>query len=282
MSQRDLTGAGWLWAAVLSNSPTAEQHWAHSTGEESSMAVKIFDSKNPNWLESQFQKWTRSFERNSQTGVQADSAVGSGCSKPTQRLLESPQVQPHPGDEVIALRLHHQAGGMKVADSTELTLDDPRVSASLMVFCTFLSIHELQPELSETLVSGAQQGRCKINRIWSAARDLTRLQRLWYFTEAQNKNQLLLLPSVCYCFYFFKKSFQEQIKPNNVSSSCTFVPRHTQTGWLTGCPFAICFQVYSFIHSHILAPSISEDKQLHRCSIYKLHNLLEEIFCLFF
>lgn len=88
--------------------------------------------------------------------------------------------------------------------STELTLDDPGVSASLMVFCTFLSIHELQPQLSETLVSGAQQGRCKINRIWPAARDLTSLQRLWYFTEAQNKNQLLLLPSVRYCFYFKK------------------------------------------------------------------------------
>lgn len=137
-------------------------------------------------LKSQFQKWTRSFERDSQEGADCgpDSEVGSGCSKPTQCLPESPQVQLHPGDEITVLRLRHQAGGMKVADSTELTLDDPRVSASLMVLCTFLSIHELQPELSETLVSGAQQGRCKINRIWSAARDLTRLQRLWYFTEA--------------------------------------------------------------------------------------------------
>lgn len=116
----------------------------------------------------------------------------SGYSKPTQHLPESPQVQLHPGDEITALRLRHQAGGMKVAGSTELTLHDPRVSASLLVLCTFLSIHELQPELSETLVSGTQQGRCKINRIWSAARDLTRLQRLWYSTEAQNKNQLLL------------------------------------------------------------------------------------------
>lgn len=103
---------------------------------------------------------------------------------------------------ITVLMLHHQAGGMKVADSAELTLDDPRVPASLKVFCTFLSLHELQPDLSETLVSCAQQGRCKINRIWSAARDLTRLQRLWYFTEAQNKNQLLLEPSVCYWFYF--------------------------------------------------------------------------------
>lgn len=95
--------------------------------------------------------------------------------------------------------------------------------------------------------------------------------------------------SCCCCqvyvtvFIFKKKPFQEQIKPNkDVSSSCTFVPRHTQTGWLTGYPFAICFQVFSFIRSHILAPSISEDEQLHRCSINKLHNLLEEGFCLFF
>lgn len=275
MCQRYLTGA-----AVLGNSPSAQQHWVHSTGAESWMAAKIFTS---NWSKNE-QDHLRGTARKEQTGVQADSAMGSGCSKPTQPLPEPPQVQLHPGDEITVLRLCHQAGGMKVADSTELTLDDPRVSASLVVLCTFLSIHHLQPELSETLVSGAQQGRCKINRIWSAARDLTRLQRLWYFTEAQNKNQLLLLPSVCYCFYLKKKKpFQEQIKPNkDVSSSCTFVPRHTQTGWLTGCPFAICFQVSSFIHSHIFAPSISEDEQLHRWSINKLHNLLEEVFCLFF
>lgn len=85
-------------------------------------------------------------------------------------------------------------------------------------------------------------------------------------------------------FIFLKKTtFPGQIKPNkDVSSSCTFVPRHTQTGWLSGYPFAICFQVYSFIHSHILAPSSSEDEQLYRCSINKLHKLLEEVFCLFF
>lgn len=50
----------------------------------------------------------------------------------------------------------------------------------------------------------------------------------------------------------------------------------------TGYPFAICFQVYSFIPSRILAPSISEEEQLYRCSINKLYNLLEEGFCLFF
>lgn len=196
MCQRYLTGA-----AVLGNSPSVQQHWVHSTGAESWMAAKIFTS---NWSKNE-QDHLRGTARKEQTGVQADSAMGSGCSKPTQPLPEPPQVQLHPGDEITVLRLCHQAGGMKVADSTELTLDDPRVSASLVVLCTFLSIHHLQPELSETLVSGAQQGRCKINRIWSAARDLTRLQRLWYFTEAQNKNQLLLLPSVCYCFYLKKK-----------------------------------------------------------------------------
>lgn len=153
-------------------------------------------------LKSQFQKWTRSFERSrkGQTAVQAVSGLRVLKAYPVLAWVTSGSASP--GAEIIVLRLRHQAGGMKVADSTELTRDDPRVSASLMVLCTFLSILELQPELSETLVSGAQQGRCKINRIWSAARDLTRLQRLWYFTEAQNKNQLLLLPSVCYCFHF--------------------------------------------------------------------------------
>lgn len=286
MIQRDLTGQGdcgqmcWATAPLYSNTEHTAQE--RSPGWlERSLTAKIQTGWKASSKNEQNPLWGA--VRKGQTGVQADRAVGSGCSKPTQCFLESPQVQSHPGDEITVLRVGHQAGGMKVADSPELTLDDPRVSASLRVFCTFPSIHELQPELSETLVSGAQQGRCKINRIWSAARDLTRLQRLWYFTEAQNKTQLLLLPSVCYCFYFKKKPFQEQIKPNNdVSSSCTFIPRHTQTGWLTGYSFAICFQVCSFIHSHILAPSISEDKQLHRCSINKLHNLLEEVFCLFF
>lgn len=40
---------------VVVGSPTVQQHWAHSTGEESCMAVKIFASKDPNWLESPFQ-----------------------------------------------------------------------------------------------------------------------------------------------------------------------------------------------------------------------------------
>lgn len=132
---------------------------------------------------------------NSQEG--ADWGAGRQCSglrvlKAHPALARVTSGSASPRDKVTVLMPHHQAGGMKVADSTELTLDGPRVSASLMVFCTFPSIRELQPELSETLVSCAQQGRCKINRIWSAARDLTRLQRLWYFTEAQNKNQLLL------------------------------------------------------------------------------------------
>lgn len=189
-----------------SNSPTVQQHWARSTGV-------LDDCKDLcQQLKSQFQKWTRSFERSrkGQTAVQADSGLRVLKAYPVLAWVTSGSASP--GVEIIVLRLRHQAGGMKVADSTELTRDDPRVSASLMVLCTFLSILELQPELSETLVSGAQQGRCKINRIWSAARDLTRLQRLWYFTEAQNKNQLLLLPSVCYCFHFLKKALSRTNK----------------------------------------------------------------------
>lgn len=103
--------------------------------------------------------------RKEQTGVQADGAAGLRVLTPTQCLPVPPQVPASSGNEIIILRLRHQAEGKKVADSTELTLDDPNVSASLMVFCTFLSIHELQSKLSETLVSGAQQGRCKINSI---------------------------------------------------------------------------------------------------------------------
>lgn len=113
--------------------------------------------------------------------------------------------------------------------------------------------------------------------IWLGCKDFDILQRL------------RIKISCCCCQVYItvfikkKKIFQEQIKPNkDISSSWTFVPRYTQTGWFTGYPSAICFQVYSFIHSHILAPSISEEEQLHRCSINKLHNVLEEVFCLFF
>lgn len=115
--------------------------------------------------------------------------------------------------------------------------------------------------------------------IWLGCKDFDILQKL----------RIKISCRCCqvYVTVFVKKKkikiFQEQIKPNkDVSSSCTFVPRYIQTGWSTGYPFAVCFQVYSFIPSHILAPSISEEDQLHRCSINKLYDLSEEVFCLFF
>lgn len=131
------------------------------TAQESCEAVEIITS---NWKASSKnqQHNLRESPRKEQTGVQAESEAGlmvlSAC-------LYHLRFQLHLGKVIITLRLHHQAEGKKVAESTDLILDDPNVSASLMVLCTFLSICELQSQLSETLVSGAQQGRCKINRI---------------------------------------------------------------------------------------------------------------------
>lgn len=118
------------------------------------------------------------------------------------------------------------------------------------------SSHPRAAVWAEMPVSGAQQGRSKINRIWFAARDVSRPQRLWYFAEAQNKNQLPLLSSACYWFCL-KEIFQEQMQSNKAaSSSCTSALR--TTGCFTGCPSAICFQAYLVIRSCILFLSISE------------------------
>lgn len=85
--------------------------------------------------------------RKEQTVLQADSAAGLRVLETYHCLPVHPSFQLHLGNWIIILRLQDQTEGMRVADSSELNLDDPSISASLMVFCPFLSIHEL----SETL-----------------------------------------------------------------------------------------------------------------------------------
>lgn len=106
---------------VVVGSPTAQQHWAHSTGEESCMAVKIFASKDPNWLESPFQN-----EQDHLREQPGRSRLGSRQTVQGLRVLKAHPAlawvtsgSAFPRDKVTVLMLHHQAGGMKVAAGTE-------------------------------------------------------------------------------------------------------------------------------------------------------------------
>lgn len=231
-SPRDLTGAEWL-----GSSPTVQQHWAQE--------------RSPGWLQrslpAKIQIGWQASSKDEQDHLRGTARKGQiGVLKAYPALAWVTSGSASPGDEITVLRLLHQARGMKAADSTELTLDDPRVSASLMVLCTFFSLS------TSSSLSYLRHWFPALNKEDVKSTEFDQLPGIWLGYKDFDILQKLRIRISCCCsqvyvtVFILKKTkpFQEQIKPNkDVSSSCTFVPRHTQTGWLTGYPFAICFQV---------------------------------------